>query len=50
MKVKTTVKAGAVVVGVGNIIGSNGTGNSAATGSNIGANIQTGSGIQVNVL
>jgi hypothetical protein len=52
MKVKTTVKAGAVVVGVGGILstGTN-TGNNAAGGSSIGSNNQGGTGnIQVNLL
>jgi hypothetical protein len=52
MKVKTTVKAGAVVVGVGGILtgSGNNTGNSATGASSIGSNNQTGNGIQINLL
>ena len=49
MKVKTTVKAG-LVVGVGNVLGTLGTGNNAEGGSSVGSNVQTGNGIQVNLL
>ena len=49
MKVKTTVKAG-LVVGIGNVLGALGTGNNAEGGSSVGSNVQTGNGIQVNLL
>ena len=48
MKVKTTVKAG-LIVGIGNVVGSGGSGNTTIAGGTIG-NSQTGSGTQINVL